>query len=245
MPKNQGLSFSEQAYREINKLIVSLELHPGSQVDERHLEQRLGIGRTPIREALFRLAAEGLVETVPKRGFFVNPVTLEDVRALFEALILQERNCVFLAVSRIGPNQIAELQRLHSALKEAMTNEDYLQVTLLNSRFHRVMYDSMGNRFLASSLHHLQNQAQRLAYLSYSGCMGTGNLQAHFQRVTEDHQALIDLCIEKKQLELVKKMTEHVNLFHSRVLRYLSPPLEDLECLQRSDHSMKEVIQGV
>ena len=69
--KEEKLSLNERAYRRINELIISLRLAPGSQVDERTLAERLGIGRTPIREALFRLAAEGLVETIPKRGFFI------------------------------------------------------------------------------------------------------------------------------------------------------------------------------
>ncbi|MFP3928158.1 MAG: GntR family transcriptional regulator [Desulfobacteraceae bacterium] len=231
MPKNQGLSLSELAYRRINELIVSLQLRPGAQVDERSLETRLEIGRTPIREALFRLAAEGLVEAVPKRGFFVKPVTLEDVRALFEAMTLLERNCAFLAARRAGQEHVRELERLHDSLQEAMEKEDYLQVTLLNSRFHRVLYDSTGNQFLASALHHVQNQAQRLAYLSYSKRMAPNDLEAHFSRVTRDHQALISQVKERRQRELVATITEHVKLFHSRVIRYLSPPAEDLDIL--------------
>ncbi len=231
MPKHQGLSLSELAYRKINELIVSLELRPGAQVDERSLEAKLEIGRTPIREALFRLAAEGLVEAVPKRGFFVKPVTLEDVRALFEAMTLLERNCAFLAARRAGKAHIKELEELHASLQEVMDREDYLQVTLLNSRFHRVLYDSMGNQFLASGLHHLQNQAQRLAYLSYSRRMAPDDLQAHFRRVTQDHQALIRQIVERGQRELVATITDHVRLFHSRVIRYLSPPAEELDIL--------------
>jgi GntR family transcriptional regulator, rspAB operon transcriptional repressor len=231
MPKNQGLSLNEVAFRKINELIVSLKLRPGSLVDERNLEAKLKIGRTPIREALFRLAAEGLVEAVPNRGFFVKSVTLEDVRALFEAMTLLERNCAFLAARRAGQSHIDHLEELHAMLQEAMHEEDYLQVTLLNSRFHRVLYDSTGNQFLASALHHLQSQAQRLAFLSYSRRMAQDDLQAHFRRVTQDHQALIRLIRERNQRELVGTITEHVKLFHSRVIRYLSPPAEELDIL--------------
>lgn len=234
MPKNHGLSLSELAFRKINELIVSLQLRPGALVDERELEARLEIGRTPIREALFRLAAEGLVEAVPNRGFFVKSVTLEDVRALFEAMTLQERNGAFLAARRADQSHISQLEELHAMLKEAMHGEDYLQVTLLNSRFHRVLYDSTGNQFLTSALNHLQNQAQRLAFLSYSRRMAQDDLQAHFRRVTQDHQELIRFIRERKQWELVATITEHIKLFHSRVIRYLSPPAEDLDALLKS-----------
>lgn len=235
MAKNQGLSLNELAYRKINEFIVSLQLSPGSQVDERSLETKLKIGRTPIREALFRLAAEGLVEVVPKRGFFIKQVTLEDVRALFEAMILLERNCAFLVAVRAGQPDINELERFQDLLQDAMDREDYLQVTLLNSCFHRVFYDSTENRFLASSLHHVQNQAQRLAYLSYSRRMAPNDLQSHFRRVTEDHRELIRLVRERNQKDLVAMITDHIRYFHSRVIRYLSPPAEDLLMLLDGD----------
>jgi len=227
----QKISLNEQAYREINELIISLQLAPGSQVDERSLAERLEIGRTPIREALFRLAAEGLVEAIPKRGFFVKPVTLDDIRALFEAMIFLERDAVFLAARRVTNERVDRLREVHAALQQAMEDRDYLQVTLENSRFHRLVYDAAENRFFTSSLNHIQNQAQRLAYLSYSRDMEPNNLQSHFHRVIDDHTAIIELLAARDQKGIVQKITEHVQLFHSRVIRYMSPPLEHTELI--------------
>lgn len=229
--KGQKISLNEIAYRQINELIISLELPPGSQVDERTLADRLGIGRTPIREALFRLAAEGLVETVPKRGFFIKPVTVEDIRALFEAMIFLERDASCLAARRITKKRIGLLKETHEALIQAMEAKDYLKVTLENSRFHRLVYEGVENRFITSYLNHLQNQAQRLAYLSYSRDMASDDLESHFQRVLRDHVAIMELLLARDPKGLVQKITEHVQLFHSRILRYMSPPLEDLELL--------------
>src|SRR6478736_3831513 len=79
----QPVSLAEKAYDAIRDLIVSLELAPGAVIDERELMERLGIGRTPVREALRRLAHEGLVEVYPRRGMFVAGV---DVRALDERI---------------------------------------------------------------------------------------------------------------------------------------------------------------
>lgn len=234
----QKISLNEQAYREINELIISLQLAPGSQVDERVLAERLGIGRTPIREALFRLAAEGLVETVPKRGFFIKPVTVDDIRALFEAMIFMERDVAFLAARRITNEHVERLWEVHAALQKAMKDRDYLKITLENSRFHRLVYDASENRFFTSSLNHIQNQAQRLAYLSYSREMEPNDLQSHFQRVIGDHTAVIELLAARDQKRLVQKITEHVQLFHSRVIRYMSPPLEDMELLAFQDSAI-------
>lgn len=245
MSKRQGLSLNELAYREINKLIVSLELTPGTQVDERSLAERLSIGRTPIREALFRLAAVGLIETIPKRGFFVKPITIEDVRALFESLILQERNCAFLAALRINEGQIDELAKHQKHFKEATKNKDYLQVTLLNSYFHGTLYDSIGNHFLSSALHNLQNQAQRLAYLSYSRSIASQDIEKHLKKVNQDHEEIISFAINKEQEKLITKVSEHVRLFHSRIIQYLTPPNENLFLLQKTDTNISQVVNDI
>ena len=113
MQISNKLPLNERAYQKINERITTLELRPGSQVDEGSLEELLSIGRTPIREALFRLTADGLVETVPKRGFFVKPITIDDVKSLFEAMIFSERSCAFLSARRVREIQIEELHHTH------------------------------------------------------------------------------------------------------------------------------------
>ena len=74
-----SVSLAERAYHAIREMIVSLELRPGAVIDERGLMERLGIGRTPIREALRRLAQERLVEVYPRRGMFVTSVEIRDL----------------------------------------------------------------------------------------------------------------------------------------------------------------------
>ena len=77
-------SLAEQAYDAVRDMIVSLELRPGAVVSERELMERLGIGRTPVREALHRLAQEKFVEVYPRRGMFVTTVEIRDLAALCE-----------------------------------------------------------------------------------------------------------------------------------------------------------------
>ena len=84
--KNGRPSLAANAYAIIYRNIVSLVYEPGQRLEENQLVEQLGIGRTPIREALFRLAAEKLVEVVRGRGFFVRDITLRDTRDLFEAM---------------------------------------------------------------------------------------------------------------------------------------------------------------
>ena len=100
---DEPASLSERAYYCIRELIVSLELAPGAVVSERELMERLGLGRTPIREALRTLAQEKLVEVYPRRGIFVSPVDVGDLAALSEARIALEGFAARLAAERATP----------------------------------------------------------------------------------------------------------------------------------------------
>ncbi|UCG04768.1 MAG: GntR family transcriptional regulator, partial [Desulfobacterales bacterium] len=90
--KIKYLPLREIAYRKMKELIVTLRLGPGDQVDEEWVAEAFSIGRTPIREALFRLNAENLVEVRHGRGFFVRDITLSSLRDLFETMLILERS---------------------------------------------------------------------------------------------------------------------------------------------------------
>ena len=93
-------SLADKAYHAIRGLIVSLALAPGALIDERELIERLGIGRTPVREALRRLAQEQLVEVYPRRGMFVTPVDARALARLSEVRAVLEPEAARLAAER-------------------------------------------------------------------------------------------------------------------------------------------------
>jgi len=225
------MKLSDQAYTRIKEMIVSLKLRPGSQVDEGRLEGELAIGRTPIREAVLRLAAEKLVEAVPGRGHIVRPLGLDEVKALFEAMMISERAMAVLAARRRTREQLQELAALHSRIAEAMAGNDFLAVTLLNSRFHRVIYRAGQNLFLQSSLDNIQSQAQRLAYLCFSKEAAPHDLEDHYRKVQKDHQAIINRLEKRDPEGLIKAVTRHIELFHNRVTKYTRPDLEGLNMI--------------
>ena len=114
----QASSLADQAYSAIRDLIVSLELRPGAVINERELMERLGIGRTPVREALRRLAQERLVEVFPRRGTFVTSVEIRDLARLSEVRAVLEPEAARLAAERAtgrGPRRAARAARASSA----------------------------------------------------------------------------------------------------------------------------------
>src|SRR5438552_14346318 len=103
---------ADKAYHEIRGLIVSLELAPGAVIDERDLIERLGIGRTPVREALRRLAHERLVEVYPRRGMFVTGVDVRQLARLSEVRAVLEPEAARLAAERATDEDRARLDAL-------------------------------------------------------------------------------------------------------------------------------------
>ena len=235
MPKKKNQikspSLSEVAYQQIKELIVTLKLGPMDQVDEDWLAKELSIGRTPIREALFRLNAENLVEVVRGRGFFVRDITLQSIKDLFETMLILERSAVALAANRIQIDQIEELQRINSNLGQAWLEKNFLHVTLLNSRFHRIIYKATDNSFLFSYLDNLQNQSQRLAYMCFSKELQSYDIESHAELSIKDHQSLIELFKQGNDIEAVKVISEHVKLFQRRVNHFMLPSLDILDAV--------------
>ncbi len=233
MPKKKRASktqpLSEVAYQKIKELIVNLKLGPRDQVDEEWVAKKLSIGRTPIREALFRLNAENLVEVIPGRGFFVQEITLSSLRDLFETMLILERSAVALAANRIKAGQLDDLQRLNNELRQAWLDKNYMQVTLLNSRFHRLIYKASDNSFLITYLDNLQNQSQRLAFLCFSKDLTSYDMQSHAELSIKDHQALIEHLRQGNHIDAVNVISEHVKLFQRRVNHFMIPSLDILD----------------
>ena len=228
---NKSQPLSEIAYQKIKDLIITLKLGPRDQIDEDWVAKKLSIGRTPIREALFRLNAENLVEVVHGRGFFVQDITLSALRDLFETMLILERSAVALASKRIKANQIDDLQRINTDLRQAWHKKSFLQVTLLNSRFHRTIYRATDNSFLCSYLDNLQNQSQRLAYLCFSKDLSSFDMQSHAELSIQDHQSLIELLRQGDDIEAVKLISEHLKLFQRRVNHFMLPSLDILDAV--------------
>ncbi len=98
-----SISLSEQAYQQIRRMIIRLDLAPGAVVREDDLQRQLGIGRTPIREALQRLAREQFVTVVPRRGMFVSRLDVAELSMLYETRAILEPYAARLACARGGP----------------------------------------------------------------------------------------------------------------------------------------------
>jgi len=157
-------SQSEEAYLRIRERIVSLDMPPGSVVNESLLRQELKIGRTPIREALQRLARENLVRSVPHRGTFVTDVNITDLARITEVRVVLEAHAARLAAERLSDSDRDAFTRLLERLDEG-PNLDQRQLMRLDQQIHREIYRAARNPYLESTLERYFNLSLRLWYL--------------------------------------------------------------------------------
>jgi DNA-binding GntR family transcriptional regulator len=157
-------SQSEEAYARILERILRLEMAPGSVVNEARLREELGIGRTPIREALQRLARENLVRSIPHRGTFVTDVNITDLARITEVRVVLESHASRLAAEKLASvDREALTQLLEKLRRDHITDQRDLME--LDQRVHRAIYRAARNPFLESTLERYFNLSLRLWYL--------------------------------------------------------------------------------
>jgi len=161
----EAASLADRAYHAIREMIVSLELRPGAVIDERGLMERLGIGRTPTREALRRLAQERLVEVYPRRGMFVTSVEIRDLASLAEVRSVLESHVARLAAERATDDDRRALETLLDELG-GRSELDARELMALDERIHRQVYRAAHNPFLEATLEEYYVLALRIWYLA-------------------------------------------------------------------------------
>lgn len=160
-------NLTDTAYQRIRHAITRCLILPGSQVSEPQLADRYAIGRGPVRMALSRLTQEGLVQPVPRQGYRVAPVTLEDIEELTATWFLIEAELVRNAASRpVSPDQAARLREL-AEIRFSHPSEDNIDHYLtVDTAFHRLIAQLAGNKRLMGIAEQLNSEMERLASLS-------------------------------------------------------------------------------
>ncbi|MFM9138341.1 MAG: GntR family transcriptional regulator, partial [Actinomycetota bacterium] len=158
-----SMTLSERAYFAIRDLIVRLELAPGDVIREDALQDRLGIGRTPIREALQRLARDQFVTVIPRRGMLVSGVDVTELSMLYETRTILEPYATRLACARgRAEHWEAMAAALEGARKPKITNDELMAI---DRTCHEIVWSAAGNRFLTDTLDMWYAQSDRLWHL--------------------------------------------------------------------------------
>jgi len=164
-PAVPGVSLTEQAYRALEEQIVTLKIAPGTVVSEAVLGQRLGIGRTPIREALWRLARERLVTIIPHRGIIVSEINIKLQLRLLELRRVVERLVASRAAKRASDAERRRLEEIAAGMESAATANDDVAFMRLDREFNELTVAAARNEFATSAMSLVQGLSRRFWYL--------------------------------------------------------------------------------
>ncbi|HXN02545.1 MAG TPA: GntR family transcriptional regulator [Candidatus Dormibacteraeota bacterium] len=206
-------SQGERAYLLIRDQIVTLKLAPGSVIEEAGLRQELGLGRTPIREALQRLAHENLVSFIPHRGTFVCDINLTDLHRLTEVRVEMEGYAARLAAERAGANDRAAMEALMAEL-ETIDESDVRGLMRLDQQIHRQVYQVTRNAFLQAMLEESFNLSLRIWFLGL-------DRGVRLKEAVEEHRQLLDAIVSRDPKKAESVMRQHVAGFEHAIRKVL------------------------
>lgn len=193
-------SLADRAYIGIRDLIVSLELPPGALIDERQLVESLGIGRTPVREALRRLAQEQLVEVFPRRGMFVTGVDVRDLARISEVRAALEPEAARLAATRATDAERDDLAELGDRITRGT------DLMALDERIHRAVYAAAHNHLLEKTLGEYYVLALRIWMIALERA-------EDLEEAVEAHRGLIHEIVVGNGDGAARHMRSHVENF--------------------------------
>lgn len=207
-------SLLEMAYRKIKQQITACEFRPGDYLNEAELSERLGIGRTPVHQAIDRLMMEGLVKVMPRKGIIVTPVSLDSVVQTIEVRLLNECHCARLAAERASGEDIQILDDILGRAEKELPRRSSERLMRLDREFHGAIAQSSRNAVLADVLGRLHDRSLRFWILSL-------NTPGHHARVHAQHRDILDAIRSHDPPAAEQAMRGHIEDFRRNLLSSL------------------------
>lgn len=160
-------NLSDKAYDILEEAMVTLELTPGQIYTERYLSELTGIGRSPVREAIRRLEPTHIIESIPRSGIKISPISLEECYLQLEVRTMLEKLAILRACKMATPEERAQLRELQTRYETANNASNALDATRVDNEFNYFVADCARNTFVKTALMPLHTLARRLYYMQY------------------------------------------------------------------------------
>lgn len=200
---DEFLPLRDVVFNTLRQAILRGELKPGERLMEIQLANKLGVSRTPIREAIRKLELEGLVLMIPRKGAEVAEITEKNMLDVLEVRRALEELAVKLACERITEEEIQELKDAADTFQKILSEKDITKIAEADEAFHDVIFKSTGNDRLIQLLNSLREQMYRyrLEYLKR---------EEYHPQLLEEHQQIIDRITRKDQSEAAELIDRHI-----------------------------------
>jgi DNA-binding GntR family transcriptional regulator len=208
---------SAQAYAALERAILIGELKPRERLVECDLAERLGLSRTPVREALRRLAERGLVHALPRRGAVVADLSPDEVESIFEVRVCLEILASRLAMAAITPAQVAQVAALEAACAREVAAGDLIALIAANDRFHDAIYGTAKNPCLLDLIRQLRQRVNLIRFTAWSE-------PARIQRSMAEHREIVAMLRARDATRMTRLIPKHLRPAKDVYLTHLSPP---------------------
>jgi DNA-binding GntR family transcriptional regulator len=198
-----GAVLHGQVAQRLRLMLVEGQIAPGAKLNERELCEQLKISRTPLREAIKTLAAEGLVDLLPNRGAFAVALSEADILNTFEVMAGLEGLSGELAAQRITPEELSEIEAMHYEMKAAYTRRDLSSYYRLNLAIHGAINNAARNPVLTATYHQVNARLQALRFRS--------NLDGEkWARALQEHDRMITALQQRDGAALRTELVAHL-----------------------------------
>jgi DNA-binding GntR family transcriptional regulator len=199
---NEGRLLKERAYAVLRQAIISLELRPGEPLTERSLTERLGVSKSPIRDALIQLEQERFVRSTPFKGFEVTPLTSDYFQSNFQFREALELYAVEHFINHYGESQITALKHNHDQVRELLTRGDP-EMAYRSNRFHQILQDAIDNPILLAARRVVEGHLRRIHNVA-------SMISGRMARTYREHEEILQ-AIDRRDAELARRgMRAHI-----------------------------------
>lgn len=208
-------------YEDLKRLILTMELDPDALLDEASLTAQYGLSRTPVREVFQRLAGEGYLEIVEKRGVRVIPMSHATLRNFFLVAPMIYAAVGRLAVQHYKPAQLKALKETQKRFRKAVQNHDAEALALENNRFHEIMGEMAANPYLQPSLGRLLIDHCRIGHTFFRP--QNEEMERRLQLSADHHDAFIAALDARDEQKVVDLVFEHWELSRENMEIFIAP----------------------
>ena len=198
----------------LRDMIMSGELKEGDKIKEDQLCELMGISKTPLREALRVLSAEGLIRLVPNRGAYVSTPTFEEIKEMFDVMSVLEGECARASAQRMTEKDFVTLNKLHEKLEESFRQRNQKDYIRINNSYHTLLQELAGNRILNQIINGLRQKILLYRFQSL-------NLPERFEQSIREHRDLLE-AFRKRDPGKAEDLMRHHLIMQCKALEELA-----------------------